>query len=391
LRHDKFPSGDFGCCQPEAGPFCYSRVYSQNSYLNYTDKATKTATVIVHPTLGPAVREVFELYSTTNYTYVQLAEFLSRRWEKPFPWKSIPGLLSNPFYYGERRVKGELIGPGIHQPLIDKALFDACQKIRGIRARQYLENPEKRQHEKPFIRLMKCGTCGHAITGETVKNSRGNLYVYYRCSYAPCKASKKRVSQRDLDRQISAAFAPFEAFTPKATSAFVDALRSGMANLEEYTRERIRELEEDYQEIRGIMERLNEIFVRQEIMQETYERRFEAHKQKHDQVFAELQAVRAANHKTFGHSLDLIQHFTCLKDFQKLGEFLLSKAEISKVLLSNRTLENGRFRFNYVFPLDDLIQLTTSRVWWRKAELTPALILRFPPVWRQNLPAILAA
>jgi chromosome segregation ATPase len=179
-------------------------------------------------------------------------------------------------------------------------------------------------------------------------------------------ASRKRISQRDLDRQISAAFAPFEAFTPKATSAFVDALRVSMENLEEYTKERVRELEEEYQEMRTKLERLNDIFVRQEIEQETYERRLDTLKQKHDQVFSELQAVRKADHKTFGHSLDLIQHFTCLKDFQKLGEFLLSKAEISKVLLSNRILDNGRFRFNYVFPLDDLIQLTTTRVWWAR-------------------------
>lgn len=333
-------------------------------YLNYTDPARRMAAVIIDPVMGPAVREVFELYGTGNYTYVQLAEVLSRRAEKPVSWKSVPAVLANPFYYGERRVKGELLGRGLHEPLIDKALFDACQKVRGIRARQFQENPQKRQHEKPFIQLMKCATCGHAITGETVKNSRGSLYVYYRCSYAPCKASKRRVPQVEIDRQISAAFAPFEAFTPKATRAFVDALRLGMTSREESTRERVEELEGEYQEIRDMMERLNEAFVRQEVAQESYERRLDALKAKHDRVFVELQAVRKADHKTYSHTLDLIQHFTCLRDFQKLGEFMLAKAEISKILLSNRTLDNGRLHFNYVFPLNDLIQLTGTRNWW---------------------------
>ena len=336
-------------------------------YLNYFDPDAKTATIIVDPVLGPAVKEIFELYSTTNYTYVQLVAVLNRCSEKRFSWPIIPGILSNPFYYGERRVKGELIGPGLHQPLIDKALFDACQKVRGIRARHLAENPEKRLVEKPFLRLMKCGTCGHAITGETVRNSRGNLYVYYRCSYAPCKANKKRVGQRDLDRQISAAFAPFEAFTPKATRAFVDALRDGMTKLEEYTTAKVAELEEKKEEARGNLERLSELFVQQEIDEVLYQQRLEAMKKKHDQIFAELQAVRQADHKTFEKTLDLIQHFTNLKDFQRLGEFLLSKAEVAKVLLSNRILDNGRFRFNYVFPLDELIQLTASRVWWTLA------------------------
>ncbi|MGE0172434.1 MAG: recombinase family protein [Oligoflexales bacterium] len=336
-------------------------------YLNHNDPNTKTATVIIDPVLSPAIKEVFELYSTSNYSYLQLIDVINRRSEKQFSWKILPDLISNPFYYGERRLKGELHGKGVHEPLISKELFDACQKIKGIRARQFKENPKKRQIEKPFVQLMKCGTCGHAITGETVKNPNGRLYVYYRCSYAPCKANKKRISERDLDRQISAAFAPFEAFTPRATKAFVDALQlqGTMSHLEEYTKTRVQELDEEYQKTRDKLGRLRELLLEEGVDRSKYEQRLARLQQQHDQIFVELQAVRKADHKTFGKTLDLIQHFTCLKDFQKLGEFLLSKAEIAKVLLSNRVLDSGTFRYDYVFQLDDLIQLTKTRVWWR--------------------------
>ncbi|MBF0443526.1 MAG: recombinase zinc beta ribbon domain-containing protein, partial [Oligoflexales bacterium] len=74
--------------------------------------------------------------------------------------------------------------------------------------------------EFPSI-FMKCGECGHAITGESVLKHSGKTYVYYRCANPKCMEHKKRVVQDDLFKQLVLAFEPLNRWTPKATEQFI--------------------------------------------------------------------------------------------------------------------------------------------------------------------------
>lgn len=95
--------------------------------------------------------------------------------------------LKNPFYYGHFSYTGKLYR-GVHEPLIDKRLWDRVQtwltkgKPKAITKKEF-----------QFSGLLTCGDCGCAIVGE-IKKGR---FVYYHCSRNKKECSERAVYVRE--------------------------------------------------------------------------------------------------------------------------------------------------------------------------------------------------
>jgi site-specific DNA recombinase len=141
----------------------------------------------IHKKKGKAVTDLFCLYAKGNTTLDQGALFLSKRgiWSrtnKVLKKDRIKSLLTNPFYYGHFKYKGEL-HKGVHPSLISKRLFDKVQKVTRVRGHKQ----PKESYNHPLTGLIRCGDCGMMITAEKkVKYYKGTNrtveYIYYRCT-----------------------------------------------------------------------------------------------------------------------------------------------------------------------------------------------------------------
>src|SRR5439155_23441936 len=78
----------------------------------------------------------------------------------------IQHILTNPFYYGEMRIKGKLC-PHSYQRLISNELFDQCEAVRLGSSR----TTAIRYSEKPFIfrGLIKCAVSCRTVTCDLKK------------------------------------------------------------------------------------------------------------------------------------------------------------------------------------------------------------------------------
>ena len=78
-------------------------------------------------------------------------------------------------YYGHFRYVGEVY-EGKHEPIISKQLADQAQAVLKER---YKWSPfgEASHTPKAFLGLLRCSTCGGAITAEIQKG-----HTYYRCT-----------------------------------------------------------------------------------------------------------------------------------------------------------------------------------------------------------------
>jgi DNA invertase Pin-like site-specific DNA recombinase len=129
------------------------------------------------------VRKILKLFAAGNYTLTQIRDKmfsfgLMNKEGKPLHLSTIQGVLTNPFYYGMFKYRGEL-HQGSHKPMISKKLFDKIQ--------QALKNngkPRKKKNKKPFLFLnfAKCGECGYSITAERHIKKSGLEFIYYRCT-----------------------------------------------------------------------------------------------------------------------------------------------------------------------------------------------------------------
>lgn len=174
-------------------------LYPLPAPLGYVDKG-KGKPKEIDPVNGPLVRKVFELYGSGRYSLGTLRAELdrlglrSRFGGRALSQTGLTTILHNPFYIGLIRLwrTGETF-PGIHQPLISKALFDRVQAVLSGKA-----NAKIIKHQYLFRRLLTCRSCGYSLTGETQKG-----HVYYRCHTLTCPTKGVReelVEQAVLER-----------------------------------------------------------------------------------------------------------------------------------------------------------------------------------------------
>jgi site-specific DNA recombinase len=324
------------------------------------------ATVEIDTEIGPYVREAFELYATGNYTLKDLNDFLSRSLNGRKLTKScVEKLLSNPFYYGVMKTGG-VIFPGKHPSLISKELWDACQKIRGLRAESHQTDPSSFQ-VKPFMNFIRCGICGHLVTGQSKRKASGKTYVYYHCALATCPARRTYTPQSIIETQLIAAFEPFSKFTSKATQAFIETLNGSLDDIELTAHARIGELVSKRQDVERGLAIIEKLHREGNLSQKEYDEILKARKTTADAVETEIRATMRADKKTVDAGLIIIELLQKAYDFMRLNENLLDKVRLAKIILSNPVLKDGTLCFSYQKPFDDLIELTNKNKWWTLA------------------------
>lgn len=315
--------------------------------------------------------EIFQLYSTGNYGYEDLIKLIKERvsGRESVTKRLIENMLSNPFYYGMMLVKGKL-RQGSHKPMISKELFDACQKIRGIRAANS-RSTRKGLIPKPLMGVFKCGECDHAITGESVKKNSGKIYVYYKCANSKCSQHKKRIEQTDLFDIIKSAFEPFKKWTPKATKSFIDSIHASLGDLELYTQKMTGELAEARMQLKKRIEILDGLKNEQKLSQSEYDAAVAVPMKLLEDNTVEIQSYQEADLATFQRGCNIIQLFQKAYDYMHIDGNELEKIKLIKAVLSNPKLKDRSIQFSYEKPLDVLLTLTTVPIWWRRGELNP--------------------
>jgi site-specific DNA recombinase len=172
-------------------------------YENY--HVDRRALVRVHAENGPKVKRIFQLYAFLGHTIDSLIEQLGKEGiiycpSRPrFNRSSIHRLLGNRAYIGQIKFHEEW-HPGTHEPLIDSETWNRVQGRLGDRQYQSSDLTYARE-------LIRCGHCGHAITGELVKKK----YIYYRCARnTKGDHPRVRLTEKVLEQQVLGLFNQLE-------------------------------------------------------------------------------------------------------------------------------------------------------------------------------------
>jgi len=130
------------------------------------------------------VKESLETFASGQYTLTAIRNKmfslgLVGKDGKPLHLSSILRILTNPFYYGHFRYRGE-VHEGSHKPMISKKLFDRIQEALITNGK-----PRKKRGDKnfQFLGFATCGECGYAITAERKIKRNGKIYHYYHCTF----------------------------------------------------------------------------------------------------------------------------------------------------------------------------------------------------------------
>ncbi|HZS53847.1 MAG TPA: recombinase family protein [Bryobacteraceae bacterium] len=188
---------------------------------------------IPDPIRAPFIRDAYRLYVENGFSLHRLADEMHQRGLRSKSGKRVhvshlAFILRNPFYVGVIRIRrtGESF-VGVHQPLVSKDLFDRAQATLDGKA-----NGKIIVHRFLYRRMIVCGHCGRAFTGEKQKG-----HVYYRCHSRGCIARPLRAEM--VDDAICAGFAGLH-LTDEDVSEIQEMLSDLMIDWKKENEERIR-------------------------------------------------------------------------------------------------------------------------------------------------------
>ncbi len=251
-------------------------------YIN--DRTTRTLTV--DPLRGPLVREMFHLYATGTYTTEALRDWMVDQGcvgvrDGKLSIARVEHALTNPFYYGVLRFKGEY-HDGKHEALISQQLFDRCREVKLDRG----------QRKKPVFdkflwrHTLRCGECGCGITMEVQKG-----HHYYRCTKKRGPCSQPYLREDRFMTQVRDALR-YAGISTELAKSIGKSLREQAEGDAQAVRRECGDLKAAVAENETRTRRLNELFLEQGISVEEYRSMKNAlveAKQKHQQTLAGLQ------------------------------------------------------------------------------------------------------
>ena len=222
--------------------------------------------IVVNRKKSLIVRKAFELYAEGNSRLEDVSTFLAQngvfsRKGTHFKRDRISHLLSNSFYLGFFRFKGELY-EGKHQPIISKKIFDAVQAVLKQRGRPR----KKEQNEpKPFCGLLRC-SCGMGITAEVQKG-----HTYYRCTKKSkiTKCLEPFVREEELDGQVSKLLQKFS-LKKNWAETLLEMLEKHKNETAQNSFAFVQESKDKIESIKIKLPRLLDSYLEQDIERETY-------------------------------------------------------------------------------------------------------------------------
>ena len=320
--------------------------FPQRPPLGYkNNKVTKL--IEIDPDYALLIRRMFKLYATGEYSINQLKvkmkqEGLVYKGSGKSPPKSVfASMLNNPIYYGFFRWHGEVCR-GIHEPIIDKDLFDKVQAVLGMKTRY---KPLKK--EFLFTGLITCVHCGCAITAELHKGK----YVYYHCTgNRGGDCMKNYVREELIDQQFQSLLKDIR-FSEEQLTWLKDCLKENHELEQEFKRRSITSLRQQQSVIERKLDRMYEDKLEGLISKEMWLSKSREYRDQLETISIKIQAHEKANLNYYDSTVRLLELA------QKAHSLYLrastsEKKKLLKFVCSNSQLDGKNLLVTYRKPFD---------------------------------------
>jgi site-specific DNA recombinase len=320
-------------------------------YLNITEESG-VKDMIIDPIRGDYVAKMFEMYASGNYSLRTLNKETDKmgltsniKDGKLIKTSMIDYILSNPFYYGVMKIKGEM-HPHKYQPLISKEMFDRVQRIKA----GYNKKPFK-YASKPFMfrGMIKCADCGCMITAEVHKG-----HNYYSCTNHKRMHDKRTyIREEDLLAPISEMLKDLR-LSDEMVKKIVEELRKANESESRFNEKIVKDLREEYDKIENRISNMLDARFDGNINEEMYSKKLKEYKKRQETIIEEMQKHNKADegfYITVEKILSLAQRAYEIFESSEMEE----KRQLLNFILQNLELKGKNLSFETKTPFETVL------------------------------------
>jgi site-specific DNA recombinase len=323
--------------------------YPWRAPIGYIDRGSAKAK-IHDPTRAPLIRQAFNLYGSGRFSLPVLCNEMFVRGLRNLRGGAVTingmtTLLRNAFYIGLIRIQkvGQTF-EGIHEPLVSPELFE---KVQAILAGKRVDR--SRSHVFTYSRIVKCGSCGYSLIGETQKG-----IVYYRCHNRPFKTPavcpSTSVREEMIDEAISSKLSDVDLSDEELELGRI-MLKNYRADAEKNRESRMNGLQIQIENIRTRLAKATDLLMDgtiDKLLFETKQRELLVEQAKLRSLFNELEKGGLELIRRIETTVELaknpsIQHGSAIPQ---------KKRELSKILLSNLTVSQKNIEVTLALPFN---------------------------------------
>ncbi len=251
-------------------------------------------------------------------------------------------ILKNPFYTGDILWNGKRY-PGKHPPLIDKALFDRAQAVAAQR-----NDTRATVHRFPYTGLLKCATCGCAITAK-IKKDR---YIYYHCTFDKGSCDGQYVREEELERQFEDILMELQ-FSEALLDWMQEALRQSQKEKAEYHRRAIEKQNAQYTKLQNCIDQIYLDKLDREVEEAFYRRNVTAWREEQSQIRARVERHEKADQNYIEQGIRLFELARNAQEFFRThGQ--AERTALLAFILPGSTLERDRVVPAFKPPFDTI-------------------------------------
>ena|SRR5579883_317044 len=221
-------------------------IYPGHAPFGYKNN-TATRSIEVDPQRAPALKKIFEMYASGQYSLTSLRQAILRETGMRISRAYLEMMLKNPFYIGRFIWQG-IEYKGTHEPLVSPELFQRALDTFAGR-----NKPKYRKHNFAFAGLLTCAHDGCTVTTELQKGK----YVYYRCSHGRGNCSLPYMREQDVSDRLGELLRRI--YVPETIArTVVESLQTDLNRSEQKRQQQIAALQQRLTALRTRMDQLYE-------------------------------------------------------------------------------------------------------------------------------------
>ena len=339
-------------------PYGYKRVYVQ-------DGIKKRPKLELDPPADAVVRRIFDMVlqggSILDVTKTLNAEGIPTTNGKKWLKTTIHTMLDHEAYTGAL-VWGAKAKDGAapvrvenaHPAIVSKQDFQRARKLLASRAPKKM-NPRRASSPYLLSGLVKCETCGKAMTAAEAKSGR---YTYYIC-HSLLKRGKgtcetPRLNSRNFEKLIVSEIRE-NVLTESNIRDLVKLLDEEMDGVAREQRDRLETIEEELEDVKKRLGRIWQVIETTDIEMADASERIREHRERKEKLEIAAGEARAllSDRRQFLDSADTIAAFAAdMSDFLKTSELTETKAFV-RSFVKEIVVKPGRAAIVYSIPTPD--------------------------------------